>query len=102
MINELRMAKDDEASLNHASEEVRYLGYLINMLLMIKIQEVATQYTVGLSASASMYHVDTVRVPLTRNLVSKFDEIYDEIVQSFEGLIAAKDDGMGSSLLSVR
>ncbi len=33
------------------------------------------------------YHVATIRAPLTRHLVSKFDEIRDEIVESFEEYI---------------
>jgi hypothetical protein len=93
MINELRMARDDELSLNHASEEVCSLTLNLTALLLMQ-QEVATQYTVGLGASASMYHVDTVRNPLTRNLGVKFNEIYEEVAQSFKDMIPAKDGGV--------
>lgn len=41
------------------------------------------KYTLQRKPGDDCYHIVTIRGPLTRHLVSKFDEIRDEIVESF-------------------
>ncbi|KAF9453726.1 cytochrome P450 [Macrolepiota fuliginosa MF-IS2] len=49
------------------------------------------RYTLGRRFDDIPYHVATVRSPLTRNLVSRFDDIRDEIVESFKDYIPLKE-----------
>lgn len=45
------------------------------------------RYTLGRKLDDEPYHIATVRSPLTRGLVSRFDDIRDEIVESFKDYI---------------
>ena len=55
-------------------------------------------YTMGHAVFRNPYHINIIRVQLTRNLVSIFPEIHEEVVASFSDLISAVDDGMFCTL----
>lgn len=45
--------------------------------------------------ATNFYHVDVVRIPLTRNLGARMTEVCDEIVQSFSDVLPFKGKGDG-------
>ena len=45
------------------------------------------KYSVGSRTNDEPFHITAVRSPVTRNLVSRFDDIRDEIVESFKEYI---------------
>lgn len=53
----------------------------------IGTKRLQTHYTLGRKLDDDPYHIATVRSPLTRGLVGGFDDIVDEIVESFKDYI---------------
>lgn len=49
------------------------------------------RYTLGRAFDDSPYHIAVIRSPLTRNLSNRFDDIRDEIVESFKDHIPATE-----------
>ncbi|KAF8887261.1 cytochrome P450 [Gymnopilus junonius] len=47
-------------------------------------------YTVGPAVSENPYHINIVRGPLTRNLANQFDDIREEMILAFNGMIPCK------------
>jgi len=45
------------------------------------------KYSIGPQVDDEPFHIMTVRSPVTRNLISRFDDIRDEIVESFKEYI---------------
>jgi len=74
LIDEMRQAKSDEISI-----------------VASNVEELQTEYTMGMGVDDSTYHVVVVGSIMTRNLTVKFDEVYDEIVKSFQELIPANE-----------
>ncbi|KAJ7577380.1 hypothetical protein C8J56DRAFT_1113373 [Mycena floridula] len=70
LIEELRLAKDDQLSFQAAVAE---------MLQII--------YTLGPEITQDPYHVETIRGPLTRNLVTCFLDTREEMVMAFASQI---------------
>ncbi|KXN83236.1 Ent-kaurene oxidase [Leucoagaricus sp. SymC.cos] len=74
-LDELRKAPDNVLSFREAAAET-----------------FQTRYTLGRSVDDDPYHVTTIRSPLTRNLVSRFDDIRDEIVESFKDYVPLTEE----------
>ncbi|KAL0575654.1 hypothetical protein V5O48_006310 [Marasmius crinis-equi] len=75
LINDLRRATDEELSANQALCEDLQASYTMSPALGIK-----------------SYHADVARTPLTRNIVSHFDDILDETCAAFADNIPLQDD----------
>ncbi|KAJ7574537.1 cytochrome P450 [Mycena floridula] len=70
LIEELRLAKDDQLSFQEAVAE----------LLQVP-------YTLGNEITTDPYHVETIRGPLTRNIAACFPDTREEMVMAFESQI---------------
>lgn len=75
MIEEVRMASDDELSFNEAISD-----------------SLQTDYTMERDIHLDPYHVRFVHVSLTRNLGVRIPDMQDEIATAFADLIPAKDE----------
>ena len=53
-------------------------------LKTLLLQTAQVKYTLGPEFEEDLYHVATVRTPLTRNLNARFPEVQDEIAVSFD------------------
>lgn len=62
-------------------------GFLLEKIAKIETQATQADYTFGPGLFTHPHHTDTVQGAITRNLVAKFDEIRDEIVDSFNEYI---------------
>lgn len=58
---------------------------------MLCIQEMQIKYTMGEALAEDQYHIGTVRSSITRNLAVRFDEIKDEIQESWMKYILPTD-----------
>ncbi|KAH9477542.1 Cytochrome P450 monooxygenase 103 [Psilocybe cubensis] len=76
MLDDIRRATDDQLSFREAIAEV-----------------VQTDYMIGPQIRRDPYHVNSVRMQLTRNLGVRFDDIKDEIFAAFKDLISTADHG---------
>ncbi|KAF9453730.1 cytochrome P450 [Macrolepiota fuliginosa MF-IS2] len=74
-VDDIRRVSDDVVSFRKALEETTQ-----------------TRYTLGRRPDDDPYHVATIRTPLTRNLSSRFDDIRDEIVESFKDYIPLTEE----------
>ncbi|XP_006458661.1 hypothetical protein AGABI2DRAFT_217430 [Agaricus bisporus var. bisporus H97] len=74
-LDELRKAPDDVLSFRQAMNDV-----------------LQTKYTMGKAISEDKYHIETVRSPLTRNINVRFDDIKNEIQESWMTYIPPTDD----------
>uniref|UniRef100_A0A8H8CFF9 Cytochrome P450 n=1 Tax=Psilocybe cubensis TaxID=181762 RepID=A0A8H8CFF9_PSICU len=74
MLDDIRRATDDQLSFREAIAEV-----------------VQTDYMIGPQIRRDPYHVNSVRMQLTRNLGVRFDDIKDEIFAAFKDLISTAD-----------
>ncbi|KAI0070826.1 cytochrome P450 [Panus rudis PR-1116 ss-1] len=75
MVDELRKAPDDYLSFDEATAEA-----------------LQTDYTLGPSIHHNPYHIAIVRSNLTRNLAALFDDVRDEIEDSFTDAIPTTGD----------
>ncbi|KAF8961742.1 cytochrome P450 [Flammula alnicola] len=69
-INELAQAHDDDLSVTDAVADV-----------------LQTEFTMGASIKYDQYHVGVIGSTMTRNLVARFDDVYDEIACACEDVI---------------
>ena len=53
------------------------------------------KYSIGPQVDDEPFHIMTVRSPVTRNLISRFDDIRDEIVESFKEYIPLTEGKLG-------
>lgn len=74
-VDEIRKAPEDVLSFRQAVAET-----------------MQSRYTLGRKFDDVPYHVATVRSPLTRSLVGRFDDIRDEIVESFNDYIPITEE----------
>jgi len=74
-MEDIRKAPEDVVSFRQAIAEV-----------------MQTKYTLGRRFDDDPYHVATVRSPMTRNLAYRFEDIRDEIVESFNDYIPVTED----------
>lgn len=74
-IDDIRKAADDTLSFRAATDETTH-----------------TKYNFGPRFNDELFHITAVRSPVTRNLISKFDDIRDEIVESFKDYIPLTKD----------
>ncbi|KAG6856473.1 hypothetical protein H0H87_004052 [Tephrocybe sp. NHM501043] len=77
-INEIAQARDDDLSVNDPVAEV-----------------LQTEFTMGASIKHDRYHVGVIGSTMTRSLVSRFGDIYDEISSACEDAI--QDQGKSDS-----
>jgi hypothetical protein len=75
-INELAQAHDDELSATDAVADV-----------------LQTEFTMGPSIKYDQYHVGVIGSTMTRNLIARFDDVYDEIACSCEDVIRDRTKG---------
>lgn len=75
LLEDMKKAPDEVVSLRQAVAETMHV-----------------EYTLGRKPDDGCYHIDTVRSPLTRHMINKFDDIRDEIVQSFKEYIPPAKD----------
>ncbi|KAF8583917.1 cytochrome P450 [Ramaria rubella] len=80
--------------LSTAPEELLSLKDVLNEIL-------ARDYTFGPSFVSDMYHIDVIRIRLTRNLVHVFPQIRDEAVRAFDDYIPVTDDWAPANALGV-
>lgn len=76
IINELAQAHDDDLSVIDAVADV-----------------LQTEFTMGPSIKYDQYHVGVIGSTMTRNLVARFDDVYDEIACSCEDVIRDRTKG---------
>ncbi|KAL9712299.1 hypothetical protein Ac2012v2_003533 [Leucoagaricus gongylophorus] len=74
-INDICKAPDEVLSFREAGRE-----------------RIQNQYTLGQKHNDDRYHITTIRSLLTRNIVSRFDDIHDEIIESFKCYIAPSEE----------
>ncbi|KAJ3557279.1 hypothetical protein NP233_g11785 [Leucocoprinus birnbaumii] len=75
LLDDMKTTPDEVISLRRAVVETMHI-----------------EYTLGRKADEDSYHNMTIRSPLTRQMMNKFDEIRDEIVQSFAEYIPLAED----------
>ncbi|KAJ3564007.1 hypothetical protein NP233_g8574 [Leucocoprinus birnbaumii] len=75
LLDDMKTTPDEVISLRRAVVETMHI-----------------EYTLGRKADEDSYHNMTIRSPLTRQMMNKFDEIRDEIVQSFAEYIPLTED----------
>ncbi|TFK68396.1 cytochrome P450 [Pluteus cervinus] len=75
LIDDVRKASEEDLSFEEAINEVQQI-----------------KYTLGPELQEDLYHVSTVRTPLTRNLAARFSEVQDEIAAAFSEFVPATDD----------
>lgn len=46
-----------------------------------------TEFTMGPTIKYDQYHIGVIGSAMTRNLVARFDDVYDEITSAFEEVI---------------
>lgn len=61
------------------------------MANIMDLKRFQMRYTLGRAFDDSPYHIAVIRSPLTRNLSNRFDDIRDEIVESFKDHIPATE-----------
>ncbi|ESK83170.1 cytochrome p450 [Moniliophthora roreri MCA 2997] len=83
LIDEMRKAPDDVLSFQEALQDILQI-----------------EYTLGKSIHRDPYQVAVVRGALTRNIGTKFAQLQDEIVASFNELIPVQDDWVTVNLNS--
>ncbi|KAF9453720.1 cytochrome P450 [Macrolepiota fuliginosa MF-IS2] len=74
-VDDVRKATDDDVSFLEATEE-----------------SIPTTYTFGQRFLDDAFHIVTVRSPITRNLISRFGDITDEVVEAFNDYIPPTKD----------
>ena len=74
------------------------LRILIPSLAPLVLQ---TDFTLGSNVSTVPYHIPIVRSQLTRNLSILFPAIYEEVVDAFDQLVPARENGL-SLILKAR
>ncbi|KAG7094523.1 hypothetical protein E1B28_005352 [Marasmius oreades] len=75
MLEDLRKATDDQLSFKEAFRQI------------FRTDSMGTG-----SLDDEPYHVETIQGPLTRNLATRFSEVYDEINTAFEDELPSTDD----------
>ncbi|KAG6808415.1 hypothetical protein H0H92_004233 [Tricholoma furcatifolium] len=83
-INELAQAHDDDLSVIDAVADV-----------------LQTEFTMGPSIKYDQYHVGVIGSTMTRNLVARFDDVYDEIACAFEDVISERGKGESTEWVSI-
>ncbi|KAG6909195.1 hypothetical protein DXG01_001709 [Tephrocybe rancida] len=84
LINELAQAHDDDLSVIDAVADV-----------------LQTEFTMGASIKYDQYHVGVIGSTMTRNLVARFDDVYDEIASACEDVIQERAKGESGEWISV-
>ena len=82
-------------SFDAAIERVRIslpAQFFATTILTRQVQRQQIKYTLG-SGLEDGFHVEVIKTQLTRKLGSVFDDIRDEIVNTFDYHIPVKDDG---------
>lgn len=75
-INELAQAHDDDLSVIDAVADV-----------------LQTEFTMGPSIKYDQYHVGVIGSTMTRNLIARFDDVYDEISSACEDVLSDRNKG---------
>jgi len=60
-----------------------------------KTQSTHIKHSIGPQVDDEPFHIMAVRSPVTRNLISRFDDIRDEIVESFKEYIPLTEGKLG-------
>lgn len=61
----------------------------------------AIPWTIGINIATRHYHLQIIRQQLTRTLASHFNDVRDEIINSFDDLVPACDDSNVLSLSAI-